>query len=102
LQLNFAGLVSAEGLDVLVEVDPSSGGYYIFEVILTPNDNAFSAAFPYSSFTGRHGDRCWQRNRINGWSDHGQRKHNLTWLIATSSIVRGMIPCAVAIIFLTD
>lgn len=78
LQLNFASLVSAEGLDVLVEVDPSSGGYYISEVILTPNDNAFSAAFPYSSFTGRHGDRCWQRNRINGWSDHGQRKHNLT------------------------
>ena len=55
LQLNFAGLASAEGLDVIVEVWPSSGGYYTAEAVLTPTVNAFPVVFPYTSFTGSNG-----------------------------------------------
>ena len=50
LQLNFAGLASAEGLNVIIEIDPSSGGYYESVASLNTGVNAFSVGFPFSSF----------------------------------------------------
>ena len=51
-QLNFAGSLSApDDLAVLVEVWPSSGGYYISLVDVPPSYYPFSVAFPYTSFT---------------------------------------------------
>jgi len=55
LQLNFAGLASAEGLDVIVEVWPKSGGYYVDEVVLHPTVDPFPVVLPYSSFNGSAG-----------------------------------------------
>jgi hypothetical protein len=55
LQLNFAALASTAGLDVIVEVWPSSGGYYLAEVVLYPTVDPFPVVLPYSSFNGSAG-----------------------------------------------
>jgi hypothetical protein len=50
-QLNFAGISSSESLYVVITVFPHSGGYFDSEIVLPPNGNAFSVAFPFSGFT---------------------------------------------------
>jgi hypothetical protein len=55
LQLNFAGIASTENQYVIIEVWPSSGGYYTSEQVLNPNQNPYSAIFSYSSFIGSDG-----------------------------------------------
>jgi len=55
LQLNFAGSSSLFNLDVLVEIWPSSGGYYTSGQILTPSYYPYSVSFPYTSFLDASG-----------------------------------------------
>lgn len=50
LQLNFPAISTDESLDVLIEIDPSSGGYYTSEVELSSTPNTSSISFPYTSF----------------------------------------------------
>jgi hypothetical protein len=51
VQLNLPAIATTEALYIIVEIDPSSGGYYGSEVVLGPTPNAVSQVFPYSSFT---------------------------------------------------
>jgi hypothetical protein len=50
LQLNFKAISTDEALDVLIEIDPASGGYYTSEVELSSTPNPSSVSFPYTSF----------------------------------------------------
>jgi hypothetical protein len=50
-RLNFAGVSTSESLYVAITVFPHSGGYDDAVVVLPPNGNAFSVAFPFSGFT---------------------------------------------------
>jgi len=60
LQLNFAGLVSFEGLIVVVEIYPSSGGYYASELVPQTNGNPFTITFPFTTFTNGNGSTLTQ------------------------------------------
>ena len=55
LQLNFAGSSSLFNLDVLVEIWPSSGGYYTSGQILAPSYYPYSVSLPFTGFTGSEG-----------------------------------------------
>ena len=55
LQLNFAGVISTEGIDVVVEVWPSSGGYYALGQEVATNGSSFTVGFPFTGFTGAGG-----------------------------------------------
>jgi len=55
LQLSFAGIVSTEGLDVNIEIWPSSGGYYVAAQGLPTNGNSFTVDFPFTTFSGAGG-----------------------------------------------
>ena len=55
LQLNFAGSSSLFNLDVLVEIWPSSGGYYTSGAILAPSYYPYSVSLPFTGFTGSVG-----------------------------------------------
>lgn len=50
LQLNFPAISTDESLDVIIEIDPRSGGYYTSEVELASSPNPSSISFPYTSF----------------------------------------------------
>ena len=56
LQLNFAGLAAPiTAVTAIIEVWPSSGGYYISDVLLNSSYYPFTATFPFTSFTGSDG-----------------------------------------------
>jgi len=55
LQLNFAGVISAQGIDVVVEIWPSSGGYYALGQEVATNGSSFTVGFPFTGFTGAGG-----------------------------------------------
>ena len=55
LQLNFAGVISTEGIDVNIEVWPSSGGYYDAAQAVPTNGNSFTVDFPFTSFVAAGG-----------------------------------------------
>jgi len=50
-QLNFAGVAAYESMIVTIVVYLPDGTYHSFEVVLPPNGNAFSTAFPFSGFS---------------------------------------------------
>jgi|HubBroStandDraft_3_1064219.scaffolds.fasta_scaffold16872_3 hypothetical protein len=51
LQLNLPAISTDESLYLIIEIDPSSGGYYTSEVEVPSTPNASSISFPYTSFT---------------------------------------------------
>jgi len=51
LQLNLPAIATDESLYLIIEIDPSSGGYYTSEVEVPSTPNASSISFPYTSFT---------------------------------------------------
>lgn len=51
LQLNFAGSSGQENMNVLIEVDPSSGGAYTSETQVSTSYPPYTVTFPFTSFT---------------------------------------------------
>jgi hypothetical protein len=51
LQLNFAGVASAQAINVIMVVYPNSGGYYTSELTLHPDVDPETATFLYSNFS---------------------------------------------------
>jgi hypothetical protein len=51
LQLNLPAIATDESLYLIIEIDPSSGGYYTSEVEVQSTPNPSSISFPYTSFT---------------------------------------------------
>jgi hypothetical protein len=51
LQLNLPAISTDESLYLIIEIDPSSGGYYTSEVEVPSTPNGSSISFPYTSFT---------------------------------------------------
>jgi hypothetical protein len=51
LQLDLRAIATDESLYLIIEIDPSSGGYYTSELEVPSTPNPSTISFPYTSFT---------------------------------------------------